>query len=602
MCASACLMLALLHLMLWLKTHRRSVYLMSTIMAVGAASCAVTELLLMTTESVSRYGALLQLENLAVYLLLIPMVWFVYLFFGTARRWLAITITVMWSAAIVVNFLSPASLVFSEITGLMRLSTFWGESFTVAVGSANPWVYLPNAASALILLYLIDASIGAWRRGNHHRAILVGGGTVFFVVIGGVHAPLVDAGLIQTPYMVSFAFLAIVLTMSYELVNDAILSIRYAREIEASNRRWNSLLEKVPLLVAGVDREGCIDYVNSSFLQVSGYTQEELCGRHLTDLLPERARVDAMKAYSEAMQGRLLAHAESVLQTKSGDRRQVRWSNVLLTDGEGSPTGVLSIGSDITEQLAAQSELQRTRQEMEHLARVTMLGELVASLAHELNQPLAAILSNAQAARRFLAAGSPDLVELAEILDDIVRDDKRAGEVIHRLRFMLGKGESTAEALEISDTTEEVVNLLSGEIKAEGIVLRIDLGLDLPIVHAGRIEIQQVLMNLILNAMHAMKDSPKQSRELTVRSRVENGSVLVSVVDNGDGIEVGVLPTLFDAFVTTKSNGMGMGLAISRRIVEAHGGRIWAETNTAGGATFSFTLPIERHETISASA
>jgi PAS domain S-box-containing protein len=448
---------------------------------------------------------------------------------------------------------------------------------------------------------LVDASIGAWRRGNRHRAVLVGGGTVLFTVIGGVHAPLVDFGVIPTPYMVSFAFLAIVLTMSYELVNDAILSIRYARQIEASNQRWNTLLEKVPLLVAGVNQDGCIDYVNSSFLRVSGYKREEIYGRDLTELLPELTRADAVRAFSEAMRGRLTAQVERVLQTKSGDQRQVRWSNVLLTNGDGSPAGVLSIGSDITEQLAAQGELQQTRREMEHLSRVTMLGELAASLAHELNQPLAAMLSNAQAARRFLASGSPDLTELGEILDDIILDDKRAGEVIHRLRSMLGKGESSRETLKIGDVAEDVAKLVTGEIKAEGIVLTLDFTPDLPDLQAGRIEIQQVLMNLILNAVHAMKSSPGKIREITIRSRIENEAILVSVVDNGCGVEAGFLPTLFDAFVTTKSSGMGMGLAICRRIVEAHGGKIWAESNTAGGATFSFTLPIERHEEISAS-
>lgn len=584
-------MLALLHLLLWFKDRKAHVYLLSVLMAMSAGASALTELALMHADSIDAYRILIQWENLFVYTLLLPMVWFVRGRLPTARRWLAVLISILWSIAILVNWLSPNSLVFAEITSLRQMPTFWGERFTLAEGPANPWVHLSNLASVLIVVYVLDAAMRSWRAGDRHRAILIGGSVSTFIVLGGIHAPLVDAGVVETPYMISFAFLAIVLALSYELVSDAVLASRYAREVRASEARWRTLLTDVQLAVIGIDPQGRIDYANPFMERLSKYRSDDLIGRPLASLIPETDRAELAERLAVAAQTGPRPHSRWDLVCASGARRSLAWSTVRLNDPDGGYAGLLSIGEDITDRLAAERNLLRTRRELERLGRANMLGELVSTLAHELNQPLAAILSNAQAARRFLGSGNPDPVELREILDDIVRDDKRAGEVIQRLRLMLSKRSTEHEPIDIRDTIQEVLAISGAELEAQGISVSQDLAPDLPEVEADRVEIQQVIMNLLVNAVRALSESPVERREVHILAgRDRRQDLLVNIEDNGPGIPADVLPRLFEPFFTTRSQSLGMGLAICRRIVEGHGGRVWGE-NTANGARFSFTLP-----------
>lgn len=596
MCAAASFMLGLLHLLLWFKDRRASVYLLSTLMAFSAGTGAMIELALMHAKSIDAYRVLIQWENLFVFTLLVPMVWFVRARLPTARRWLALLITALWSVAIVANWLSPYSLVYSEIRSLPQMPTFWGEQFTLAAGDPNPWVHLANFASVLIVIYVVDAATRAWDGGDRRRAVLVGGSVAIFILLGGIQAPLVDAGLIATPYMISFAFLAIVVALSYELVSDAVLASRYAKEIQASEARWRSLLTDVHLAVLGVDPQGRVNYVNPFLERLIGHPSEELIGKPVTALVPplDQAALEERLAATSRTGPR--PHSRWDLVCASGAPRSLAWSTVRLTDRDGSYAGLLSIGEDMTERLAAERSLERTRREMDRLGRANMLGELVSALAHELNQPLVAILSNAQAARRFLSSGSPDPHELREILDDIVRDDKRAGEVIQRLRLLLHKSEVVRERFRVQESIREVLGLMRGELDAQGIAVRVELIPDLPPVEAGCVETQQVIMNLLVNAARALSESPPEQRQIRIRAERHDGdAVVVSIEDTGPGVAPDALSRLFEPFFTTKSGGLGMGLAICRRIVEAHGGRIWGE-NAVDGARFSFTLPLAEPE------
>jgi PAS domain S-box-containing protein len=411
-------------------------------------------------------------------------------------------------------------------------------------------------------------------------------------VLGGIHAPLVDAGIVQTPYMVSFAFLAIVLALSYELVSNAVLASRYAKEIQANERRWRALLTNVQLAVIGIDPQGRITNANPFLERLTGFSTAELTGKPLRELIVpgDRAELDARLA--AAAQSGPRPRSRWDLVCRSGERRALVWSTVRLSHTGGSYAGLLSIGEDITDRLAGERQLERTRHELERLARVNVAGELVATLAHELNQPLAAILSNAQAARRFLTNPRPDYGEVQAILDDIVRDDKRAGDVIHHLRLLLRKGATAREHLELGELVQQVLGLISNELDAQGISVELALASALPPVAAGRVETQQVLLNLLANAIHALDEVPAERREITVRARPKGADAAeISVEDRGPGIAADVLPRLFEPFFTTRSAGLGMGLAICRRIVDANGGRIWAE-NTDRGARFSFTLPL----------
>ena len=240
----------------------------------------------------------------------------------------------------------------------------------------------------------------------------------------------------------------------------------------------------------------------------------------------------------------------------------------------------------------AEWESQKRYSEMTHLNRRVAMGELSASIAHELNQPLGAIHNNAGAAEMLIKANPPRLQEVAEILADIKRDDQRASDVIARIRKMLRKTEFEVRDLDLNETIDETMKMLLAELSAKGITLRSELEPGLAKVKADRVEVQQVILNLVLNAMDAMRDQPADKRVLTIRSRRTNGKEAeVSVLDSGLGIPGGSLSTIFDPFVTTKPGGMGLGLTISRTIVEAHGGQIRAESGLEGGTVIHLTLP-----------
>ena len=240
----------------------------------------------------------------------------------------------------------------------------------------------------------------------------------------------------------------------------------------------------------------------------------------------------------------------------------------------------------------AEMEGERLRQDLAHVGRVATVGELTTSLAHELTQPLTAILANAQAARRILESDGPDLAELRAIVGDIVDDDKRASEVINRLRGFLKKGTLERSSVDMGDLVGQMARLVAGDAVLRNVVTRLELAPDLPLVHGDRVQLQQVVLNLILNGLDAMRDGKPMNRTLVLRTaRGDGGSVEVTVQDSGAGIEKADLGTIFEAFYTTKADGLGMGLAIVRSIVEAHGGRVGARNNPEGGASFSFTLP-----------
>jgi C4-dicarboxylate-specific signal transduction histidine kinase len=240
-------------------------------------------------------------------------------------------------------------------------------------------------------------------------------------------------------------------------------------------------------------------------------------------------------------------------------------------------------------------EAQRLRQEMAHIGRVSAMGELTASLAHELNQPLTAILNNAQVAQRFLAAEVVDVVEMREILDDIVADDKRAADVIRRLRLLLKKGDLEYVSLDLNEVVTEVARLVASDAALRNVSMRLEAAAGLPRVRGDRVQLQQVVLNLVLNGLDAVAEPATANRSLIIRTLADGAGVVgVAVQDSGPGIAKKDADHIFEPLYTTKAEGIGMGLAIARTIVEAHGGRLTATNNEDGGATFRFTLPVDK--------
>jgi PAS domain S-box-containing protein len=247
---------------------------------------------------------------------------------------------------------------------------------------------------------------------------------------------------------------------------------------------------------------------------------------------------------------------------------------------------------DVTAAKRAEGELHKAQADLAHVTRVTTLGELTASIAHELNQPLGALVTNAEACLRWLAHGTPNLDEARRNVDMIIKDGHRAGEVIRRVRALLKKTDSQQAPLDINDVVNEVIALVQREVSSHRVILRAELAPALPAVLADRVQLQQVLINLVINGIEAMQDVTDRPRELVIRSHQEDAEqVVVSVEDCGVGISADNADQLFNAFFTTKSGGMGMGLSICRSIIEAHGGRLSASGNVGPGATFRFALP-----------
>jgi C4-dicarboxylate-specific signal transduction histidine kinase len=253
----------------------------------------------------------------------------------------------------------------------------------------------------------------------------------------------------------------------------------------------------------------------------------------------------------------------------------------------------LVIARDLTEHMLASEALREAQMQLAHVNRVTTMGQLAASIAHEVNQPLAAAVTNAHAALRWLGAQPPDLEEGRQALGYIIKDGHRASEVIDRIRALIKKAPARDDPLDINEIVLEVIALARSEVLSNGVSLQTQLASALPLVHGDRIQLQQVILNLVVNAIEATSSTSEGARELLISTAKDaSNAVLVAVRDSGPGLDPESLGRLFDAFYTTKAGGLGMGLAICRSIIEAHGGRIWATANVPRGAVFQFTLPV----------
>ena len=284
---------------------------------------------------------------------------------------------------------------------------------------------------------------------------------------------------------------------------------------------------------------------------------------------------------------------EHRLMRPDGATRWISSQGRVEFDPTGQPVLIRGADRDVTARKQAEQETQLLRQEIAHAGRVSMMGQLASGLAHEINQPLASILRNAEAGELFLQHPSPDLDEIRAILSDIRSDDERAGHVIDRMRGLLKRQTLDTGRLDVGALVGDVVALVRIDAATRQVKLDVDVPADLPHVRGDRVQIQQVLLNLILNGMDALNGTRLEDRRVEVTARLDGAQLVeIAVGDAGHGIPADKLARIFDPFFTTKPNGMGIGLAVSRTIVEAHSGRLWAENRNGGGAAFRFTLPI----------
>lgn len=847
----ACLAIALPYLFIAVR-QRRPVHLIFSTAIVSTMAIAAAELMMMRAGSIQQIGKVQQWAHLPIFILVVTIVAFVRLHFGTGRLWLGLAACVVRFACLIINFLVPPNLNFREITALGHLH-FLGDTVSVPVGVVSPWIHLAELSSLLLLAFVVDASIGLWRRGNpenRRRALMVGGSITVFILVAAGWAAMIHLKIIHAPYLVSLPFGAVIVAMAFELSYDMFSALQVARKLqlsEAARReseaRFRIVADSAPVLIwmAGPDKL-CV-FFNKGWLDFTGRTMEQELGNGWSQGVHPDDLDECLKTYVAAFEARqpfvmqyrlrrydgeyrwikddgvprydvqknfagyigscvdindwitkeqalrkseermsLAVEAanlglwewdlstnemwgtktrlallglsasekitiEDVLALTHVDDRDrlrqamndvvrtgkdynfeyrvifpdgsVRWmeqrgrcvsgvdgktialrgvsmdvterkqaqeqfqlatealpSGIIIVNDRGdivlvnlhieelfgyhrdelvgkpvealiperlvaehpahrakflsapqaramgagrelfarrkdgtefpveiglspipTPQGILVLASvvDISARKAAEAEARRRREQINLLTRVSLLGEMTASIAHELNQPLSAIVSNANAGMRFIAKGNVDPGTLREILVDVVSDGHRAHDIIRAVRNTVKKGGTVRQQINLNDTIVKVVHMVQPDAGAHSCELKISLAKNLPTVEGDPVQIQQVLINFINNAFDAMRETPSNKRSVEILTEQNgDGTICVSVRDHGGGIPDEARGRLFEQFFTTKKEGLGMGLAIVRSIIEAHGGKIGAENVDGGGARFYVILPTSK--------
>ncbi|MEQ8232300.1 MAG: ATP-binding protein [Gammaproteobacteria bacterium] len=557
------------------------------------------ELAAMSSASVDDMARIHQWVHVPVVLNYVGSVFFVRQYFGTGRMGLGYTLIALRCIGAVASLASPGGLYFVDIEALRVVSLPFGQSIVLPVGQLSSLHVLDTITLVGLLLFVIDAAWSVRKRARRefwYRGVWLASAIAFYNIAILVHVPMIHLHLGDLPYMVGWSFLPTILVMAYSMSTDLLQTARLARDLE---EREASLRDSEQRLSLAADAGGVALWSwdeQGKALWCNERARREFAVRDVADIdrlfrnmhaddrehLRDVTRATAVGGYYE-------------LDVRIETPADLRWLAVrgCIDDGEppGGPVIVRGAAIDITSRRHLEQELRTMRDEIAHLSRVTMLGELSGAIAHELNQPLAAILSNAQAAQRFMAAGGDAQAEVEEILADIVTEDRRASEVIYRLRSLLRKGELALEEVGLNEAVQDVLKLLRSDLINRKVELDIELAEEDIKVRAARVQLQQVLVNLVVNACDALAQLGPSERRVTVKvAPCGDTSALVSVADNGPGISQQLANRIFEPFVTTKEQGMGLGLAVCRTIVLAHGGQLWVDDSSDSGARFCFTL------------
>lgn len=847
--AGACLTLAFLQFIVWWKDRTARANLVFSFGAVAVAVFAALEFALMRAETPEDFGTVGRWIHVPAWVLIVSIVVFVRLYLNAGRRWLAWTVVAVRTLSLVLNFIISPNINYREVSTLRHVS-FLGESVSIPQGVPNPWMLVPQFSLLLLVIFVVDATITVWRRGNHRQALVVGGSIVLLVVLASAQAVAMTWGLLSTPLTVSVFYLIFVAAMAYELSYDLIRAAKLTRQLQASeaglreseqrfrivadaapvliwmsgvdklctffNKRWleftgrgleqelgngwaegvhnhdlqkclkiytkafdarepfvmqyrlrrndgeyrwisdqgvprydahsafagyigscvdvtdlltqqralHQFEERVALAaeaaqlgvwefdtitdriwvsdkvreifqfpgddeisysefqkrvhrddraarhqvvqrairthgsyeteyrivlhdgnfrwIAGrgrclpggdgkstrllgvsmditerkqaeelfhlateaspsgtvlIDHEGRIVLVNTHAEKLFGYARDELIGKNVEILLPERfgTSLESDRAnFFIAPEPRAMgSHAQLFARRKDGSEVPVEIS----VNPVHTPHGLVVLANviDVSARLAAEEVARRTREQVELLGRVSLLGEMTASLAHELNQPLAAIVNNATAAMQYLEQGRLKPEQLEDILNDVVADGRRAFDVMQNVRNAIKKGAAIRGRINLNDLVKAITHMVQPDAAAHLCKIKTSLPADLPPIEGDPIQIQQAVINLVRNAFDAMCDAPPNRRIVEIATDYNgDGAIGVAVRDYGSGISEATRDRLFEQFFTTKDEGLGMGLAIVRSIVEAHGGTISAENASGGGARFHFRLPITK--------
>lgn len=365
-------------------------------------------------------------------------------------------------------------------------------------------------------------------------------------------------------------------------------SRRNEQSLRESERRFRNLADTAPAHIWMTDRDRSLDFFNKGWLDFTGRSlEQERADGWLKSVHPEDFE-HRQETVNLSVAAKLPFEVEYRLRRHDGEYRWILDRGVPRYTARGEYLGYIGSCIDVTDRNRADEADRKLR----HAARLVALGQLTAVVSHEINQPLCAILSNAEAAKALLKRDVPPVAELDHILSDICRDNARASDVIRVIRRLTLKRTPEIKRVDINELAQDIVNLVSADAARRRVELRLELAENLPTVLGDASALEEVFLNLIINAMDAMKDTPARERDLSISTDVwDDQSIVVAVKDRGHGIHAETMPHLFESFFTTKTDGLGLGLSTAWMIVSAHGGRIWAENSAAGGATFFVTVP-----------
>lgn len=514
--------------------------------------------------------------------------WFIAEYSGFRLRWLLVLLSAMFMLVFFMNLLLPYTAAYTEIPEIHHYLLPWGEK-VADLKPQNPTVWFSIGWLGILTVFILGlySCVSLYRRGFRRKsnAFLLALG--FFIATTLINL-FINLGLIDFIYVAEIGFIALVIVMSIGLT----------RNLQISELRMRAVLDNIPAVVYTKDILGRYLFINREFEKLFHISNEEAAGKKDHDLFPP-AQAEQFRANDEqVLKSRKTIQSEETARI-SGINHDFLSIKFPVMDTDGFPIAICGISTDVTETHKTNEELDLLRRQVWHADRVLRTGVMTASLAHELSQPLAAILCNAQAGLRFINRGTPDLEELGEILNDIARDDKRAATIIKGLRAMLRQQETEREIFDLGECVHELLELMHTEFIERRIECESDIEPGCNIL-ADRVQVQQVLLNIILNAMEAMSDIENKKRHLKIRvSRSNDSGIRVTIRDSGIGVPDDKLGRIFDGYYTTKDKGLGIGLAMCRTIVELHSGRIWIQANDDWGVTVFISLPaVTANETV----
>jgi len=362
--------------------------------------------------------------------------------------------------------------------------------------------------------------------------------------------------------------------------------------LRESERELQQIVSSIPGLTWKSDAQGNMTFWNQGFLDYAGAKLERIVGYGFMDYIHPDDRQQVMTVWTQILKSGSAGESEARLRRADGQYRWFLWRASPFFDSEGEITQWFGINVDIENRKRAEEDLRQSQSDLAHITRMTTMGELAVSIAHEVNQPLMAVVTNAGACLRWLSDSKTDIAMARAAAERIVRDGHRAGDIITSLRNLARKSAPRMDPVRLDQVIPVVLDLLQGEFRRHDVVAKVQLGECSTPILGDSTQLQQVVLNLIMNAVEAMVATNATPRRLAVRAETRDGEAMVTVTDTGPGLGADDPDRVFEAFFSTKAEGIGMGLSICRSIIEAHGGRIWAENNQTRGSVFSFTLPL----------